>query len=207
MEQYLQYILTLSIGGFTIGAIVIFLGKVIINKSSEIIFENHKNKLDILKIEFQLKFSKLHEERAEIIKRIFQSLFELEIKLQELTSIFQGPEWVTDTTKDEAARTQLNLTREILEINRIFFSEELCTKIEDTLNQCSDVIFQMRKAKLNKMRQQEYAKMGEILPHKDEDSPLTIWQREEAKVKHDIKLLRMSLADNFREIMGVAGNS
>ena len=62
--EIVEYILKLSISGLTLGGIVVYLGKTIINKSSDIILANHKNKIDLLKIEHQIKFSKFHEEQG-----------------------------------------------------------------------------------------------------------------------------------------------
>jgi len=56
MEIFWDFI-KLSIGGITIGTIVIFLGKFILDKSSEILLENRRNKLELLKTEHQIKFS------------------------------------------------------------------------------------------------------------------------------------------------------
>lgn len=202
--EFIKYFLSLSVAGLTIGAIMIYLGKIIINKSSEIMVENHKNKLELLKIEHQLKLSTLYTERGNIIKRIFQSLFELEVKLETLTTIFQGPEWSTDTTKDEDASSQLNLIREILEVNRIYFTDKLCSKIENVLDECKEIILQMRKAKLYKQQNKDAAYYGENLPFNDkDDNPLIIWQNAERKVRNEIRALRMTLAENFRELMGV----
>jgi hypothetical protein len=75
----IEEILKFSIGGITITCIIVFLGKLILTKSSDIIIENHKsqleiskanhqNQLEIFKTEHQIKFSKLHAERGEIVK-------------------------------------------------------------------------------------------------------------------------------------------
>ena len=90
--ELIKYILTLSIGGTTIGLIVVYLGKFILNKSSELLIESHKNKLELTRIEHQIRFSSLHSERGDIIKLLYQDLYELEQKLVIMTSLFQGPE-------------------------------------------------------------------------------------------------------------------
>ncbi|AXT62298.1 hypothetical protein D1816_18660 [Aquimarina sp. AD10] len=122
--EVITEILKFSVGGITIGAIVIFLGKVIINKSSDLILENHKNKLDILKTEHQIKFSQLHSERGQIIKRLYQNLFEIEKLLNHMTTLFQGVDWKYDREREMAAFEKIKETRDLLELNRIYFPEE-----------------------------------------------------------------------------------
>lgn len=48
--ELIKHILTLSIGGTTVGLIVVYLGKFILNKSSELLIENHKSKLELTRI-------------------------------------------------------------------------------------------------------------------------------------------------------------
>ncbi len=199
-----RYIVTVLAGSSTIGVIIVFLGKTIITKSSDIILANHKNKLDLLKIEHQIRFSKLNEERGNVIKEIFQSLYNLEEKLKTLTTTAQGPDWINDNVREESAIKQLNQTKDLLEVNRIFFSENQCNSIEKTLNECLDVIDRMCKAKQNyTFREQIRVSGGADTFTNDDENPLKIWQSAEKKVKKEIKEERLKLAKEFRDLIGV----
>ena len=112
--ELLEEILKFSIGGLTITGIIVYLGKLILTKSSDILIENHKNQLElskaehqnqleILQAEHQIRFSKLHSERGEIIKLIYQDFYDLEQKLEKMTTLFQGSEWRTEKTRDDEA--------------------------------------------------------------------------------------------------------
>lgn len=199
----LENILTLSISGSIIAAIIVFLGKTIIQRSSDIIIENHKNKLDLLKIEHQVKFSKLSEERGQVIKELYNSLFELELKLSELTTIFQGPEWIKDESRVKNANEQLVKAKKLLEINRIFFPESLCNEIDTALNEARDVIYIMLQAKNAAELREYYVKVGENVREKEGERPLDLWLKAQEKVNTQILEQRLALANSFRSLIGV----
>jgi hypothetical protein len=201
--ELLEKLLTLSVGGITVGAVVVYLGKLILDKSSAVLIEDYKNKLEMLKIEHQIRFTKLYEERGEVIKTVYQSLYELEHKLEYLTSPFQGPEWKHDLNREKEAIDHLNKTSKQLEINRIFFNESLCNEIASTLNDCRDVIIRMKNAKENsrdigKGYYDNSSQKGE-----KRKTPTQIWIEAQNKVKNEIKNQRLKLAQSFRDLIGV----
>tara|TARA_R110000868_G_scaffold189777_2_gene433347 strand:+ start:11339 stop:11935 length:597 start_codon:yes stop_codon:yes gene_type:complete len=195
----LEKILTLSIGGTTIGFIIVYLGKFFLEKSSEVIIENHKNQLEILKTEHQIKFSKLHEERAEIIKIIYHDFFELENKLEYLTTLFQGPEWINEKSRDEDAIKKYRETFERIEKNRIYFSENLCLQFISALEEYYKIIELM----LNAKNKAKYESDGSGFRFPENEGSIDLWKNAENKVKKDIKNLRLELAEEFRKLIGV----
>lgn len=197
--ELLEKMLTLSIGGTTIGFIIIYLGKFFLAKSSEILIENHKNQLEILKNEHQIKFSKLHEERADLIKTIYQDFYELEIKLEYLTTLFQGPEWTLDKTREDDAIKKYRETLERLEISRIYFSENLCTQLLSAIDDYRKIIEQMRNAK----SKAQYESNGIPFRFPENEGSLDLWKDAEKKVATEIKSLRLELAKVFRDLIGV----
>jgi len=197
--ELLEDILKLSIGGITVGFIVVYLGKFFLSKSSDLIIENYKNRLEISKIEHQVKFSKLHTERGEIIKLIYQELFELEKKLEHLTTLFQGPSWTTDKDREKDALDKYWEMYDVLENNRIYFSEELCNQISEGLNDYKEIISQMLKAKSH----YKFETDGTGYRFPEGQGSLDLWKDAENKVKNEIKQLRLDLAKVFRELIGV----
>ncbi|MFD0963225.1 hypothetical protein [Pseudofulvibacter geojedonensis] len=207
--ELIEEILKFSIGGLTITGIVVFLGKLILTKSSDIIIENHKNQLEIskanhqnqleiFKTEHQIKFSKLHAERGEIVKEIYKAFYELEIKLESMTTLFQGPEWTTDKTRDEDAISKYRETLQLLENNRIFFSEELCTQLTSALEDYKAIINQMLQAK-NHAR---FESDGSGYRFPDGEGSIDLWRDAEKKTKNEIRELRLELARVFRDLIG-----
>lgn len=199
-----EYILKLSFAGITLGGIIIYLGRLIINKGSDLIIENQRNKMELARIDYQLKMSSLTEERAQIIKLIFQLLYKLELSLTTLTTTLQGPDWIDDKLRELEAEAALNETLQLLEENRIYFSQEHCNSIENVLMESRKVILNMKKAKLHEKNVKKNIESKRTDRNEsDEESPLEIWRKAESSVKNNIRVLRMNLADTFRELIGV----
>ena len=138
-----------------LGGIVIYLGKRIIDKSLDIGVEKYKSTLNrdleshkaellrqteefranlqMISLEHQVRYTKLHDERGQSIKKIYSLLVELQNRLQYFTSVFQGPEWVTDVDKENAAKEALNELSNFFQINRIYYPEPICTTIDEIL--------------------------------------------------------------------------
>jgi|TARA_B110000908_G_scaffold150618_1_gene184735 hypothetical protein len=207
--ELLEEILKFSIGGLTVTGIIVYLGKLVLTKSSDILIENHKNKLEIskaehqnqleiFKTEHQIKFSKLHAERGEIIKKIYTDFYALETKLETMTTLFQGPKWRTDKTRDEDAISKYRETCELLENNRIFFSEGLCDQISSALEDYKVIINQMLQAK----NHAKYETDGTGYRFPDGQGSIDLWKDAEQKTKNEIRTLRLELAMVFRELIG-----
>lgn len=179
MMELLQQIFALAIGGSTIGFVIIYLGKFILSKSSELVLENYKNQLEISKNEHQIKFSKLHEERAKIIESIYHNFYELEVKLEHMTTLFQGPGWTTDKERDNDAIKKYTDTFELLEKNRIYFEENLCKKLSSALENYSEIIEQMLKAKSHARHESD----GSKFRFPENEGSLALWMDAEKKVK------------------------
>lgn len=83
--------------------------------------EKFKGELNIASIEHNITFSKLQEERANVIKTTYLKLVELSKQLQILTSMFQGPQWHSDREKDNNAERAFNDLNNYIAFNRIFY--------------------------------------------------------------------------------------
>ena len=208
--EIIEEIIKFSIGGLTITGIIVYLGKLILTKSSDMIIENyrnqlaiskaeHQNQLEILKTEHQIRFSKLHSERGEIIKEIYQNFYDLEQKLEIMTTSFQGPEWKTDKKRDDEAIEVYRQTYDRLERNRIYFTEELCNQLASALAEYRSIILQMQKAKT----QAKYDSGGTGHRFPQGQGSIDLWIDAEKKTKNEISDLRLELAKVFRGLIGV----
>src|SRR5687768_3467558 len=150
--QIITYFLSTS----AVTAGLVYLAKIVIDKLAEAKFEKYKNSLqketeafthnlnletekfrhalNISATEHQIKYSKLYEERGNVIKSIYGLLLELEEALANLTTMFQGPQWTQDKEREKQANESIQKLRNYLNQNRIFFSENLCQKIEAILS-------------------------------------------------------------------------
>lgn len=183
-------ILSFTIGSMALSSILIFLGRKIIDKGFDVAVKTFENKLDILKIEHQIKYSKLHHERAELLKSLYIELTELEKVLSELTSLWQGPEWSNENDgRTDYAFKKLEDCTKIVEYNRIYFSTDFCEAIENNLRLCEKVIIDMSIAKSQSNLSLENGRQ--------------LWFEQERRVSTEIRKNRIELADLFRKLIGV----
>lgn len=195
-------ILNIAISSITVGGVIIFLGKKIIDKGFDAAVKTFENKLDMLKMEHQIKYSKLHEERATILKDLYKELYEIEKALANMTTFSQGPEWIQDDERRNNAVQQFRKCQNLLENNRIFFSQDFCSMLEDNLKDCTEVINNMERAKRGGKMQELNSKFD--LPYPEEGkTPLDLWLEQEKRVKTDIRNRRIEMADSFRKMIGV----
>ena len=124
-----------------LSTIVIWLGKFIIKKTVDVgmekykaeltmDIEKHKSELSKITLEHQVKFSKLHEQRAEKIKVIYDKVKDVEKSLKYSTTIFQGSGFSKDTERDEATREQILLLTDLVDSERIYFSDSTVARLE-----------------------------------------------------------------------------
>jgi hypothetical protein len=73
--------------------------------------ESYKNRLEILKLEYQVQFSKLHEKRSVVIENLYQKLVRLNYAMLRLTAGMKPV--IKDAEKEEEQR--------LIEANDLFF--------------------------------------------------------------------------------------
>lgn len=166
--------------------------------------EKFRHELNKTSVEHQIKYSKLYEERGQIIKSIYKLLLELEDTLSNLTTRFQGPDWITDTERDTKTNESILNLRIHLEQNRIFFSTELCDKIESILADSHTIRVEMFIAKKDEQRNDNYNRRGIDLSIEDLLKPSETWRELDEKVQKEIKAARLNLAQEFRLLIGVS---
>jgi hypothetical protein len=166
--------------------------------------ERFKYELNTLSIEHQIRYSKLYEERGQVIKRIYNLLVDLETSLAELTTLFQGPEWIEDTQRENKTRLSIHELKRYLEYNRIFFNEGLCLKIESILSDSHNISIEMALAKISELRNQKYNKQGIEISVDELSKPSNTWHVLDEKVQKEINAARLELAQEFRSLIGVS---
>ncbi len=220
-NQIIKFFLSTSI--VTSG--LVYLAKLVLDKFSEARLEKYKNslqneteefkhklnfetekfkqELNKTNIEHQIKYSKLYEERGQIIRLTYTLLFDLEKSLLNLTSVFQGPGWTNDKERENKATDAIDLLEDHLEQNRIFFSANLCDSIETIINESCRVIADMALAKRDQEFNDESKKLGINLTKEELLQPKQAWRQLDRKVQNDIRNERLKLAQEFRNLIGV----
>lgn len=221
----LKFIIGFFVSVAGISTVLIYLGKLLINKSLDLAVEKyrsnlvkeleiHKSKLgrdteefkmtlNRIVIEHQIRFSKLHEDRALVVKEMYCKIYNLEKSLLHLTSLFQGPEWTEDRTREEDSITRLDDLKEHLELNRIYLEEAYCNDLDILIDDCLAIVRDMRKAKSRQKLNKKYE--GTTFPIKKEQLmyPTEKWMELEDKVKKDLKPKRLEIVNKFRTILGL----
>lgn len=102
--------------------------------------QGYKTWLDYRKYRSEIVFSKLHQERAEVVKQIFQKLIVLQQTLIDLTSMAQIAD-ESESKEDIQKRLNRQFYQAYIEalnyfsLNRIFLSHCLCGKIDSLLSE------------------------------------------------------------------------
>ena len=95
--------------------------------------ERLKHQLQMVAHEHQVRFSKLHERRAEVITNLYALLVEAQWAGQSFVSVV---EWGGEPPKEEKYTTAMNKFAEFFrefDKNRIFLPEAVCQQLDDFL--------------------------------------------------------------------------
>ncbi|MBI3260379.1 MAG: hypothetical protein HYZ54_13050 [Ignavibacteriae bacterium] len=95
--------------------------------------EEHKSELSKISQEHQTKFSHYYSERAEVMKNICSQAYDLE---QALRECFQNP---SGKNPHEVLMSLIELKSTISK-NRIYFSEDICSNLNDITKKIGDTI-------------------------------------------------------------------
>jgi len=103
--------------------------------------EHLKHDLQVAALEHQVRFSKLHERRAEVVAEVYALLVEAQWASQSFVSIV---EWAGEPPKHEKYVTAMNKAAEFYRFfdkNRIYLPQSLCDLLEQFINKIrSEVI-------------------------------------------------------------------
>jgi hypothetical protein len=209
MDQILTYFF--SISGITIFAI--WIGKLFITKSFDAgmekykaslqkEIEEYKSDLSRISLEHQIKFSKLHEDRASKIQVLYSKIIDLEQALIYSTTPAQGPEYISDTKRDNDCIEKLKALISQLDSDRIYFSNDLITKFDSIIKESWEIIFQMRKVREYGATIDELKKVGRMVPE-SYYSKADLWTSAFEKTSNEFKILKENLANEFRTLLGI----
>ncbi len=202
LRQILQWVVTPSI----VVAGLVYLAQRVFEKFLDSRVEKYKNNLNlkteefksnlkILELEYQIKYNKLHEERAVVIKTLNSKIIDLQKKLTFLTTRGQGPEWATEKTRDIAAGNSLNDLKDYFILNRIFFVIDFCDRIDSIINESTEIINEMS---LAKRAYSEWSVSAQEKAYSRRE-----WFNLSKKVDSEINKARLDCENQFRKLIGV----
>jgi hypothetical protein len=99
--------------------------------------ESYKNRMEILRLEFQVQFAELHVKRSEIIATLYKYLTRLNLTMLEMTApghfVKKDADKEEQERLDNAAKAYLDF-REYYIPNKIYFEPAVTGKLDNILN-------------------------------------------------------------------------
>lgn len=155
--------------------------------------EEYKSELQRLNTNYQIVFSKLHGDRTETIKQLHNILFEINRNVRAL-------KWEEERANIEGLREEINKLmpkatelNNSYQVNRIYFSEDICKLFEAMNEKLRDVIVPIN---------YYYFERFDISPE-DQGSEAEIKEKMRKYMDKDIPELKMKIEEEFKRILGV----
>ena len=164
---------------------------------SDATIEHLRNELQLKSIEHQVRFSRLHEKRAEVIAELNGFFVEA---LWEAESFLSPMEWNGEPSKKEKHVTAMNKLAHLyryFDKHRIYLPSELCNSLEKLVKEIRELVInfgvyvESHEDSLDNSTQQEKRKA---------------WGDGWKAIKNQVPLARQSLENEFRSLLGAAGN-
>jgi hypothetical protein len=164
---------------------------------SDAVIEHLKNELQLKTIEHQVRFSRLHEKRADVIAELYGSFVEA---LWEAESFLSPIEWHGEPNKKEkhlAAMNKLTDLYRYFDKHRIYLPTELCSSLDQLVMEVRTLVInfgvyvEFHEDNLNNSTQQEKREA---------------WSAGWKAIKNQVPLARQSLENEFRSLLGAAAN-
>lgn len=164
---------------------------------SDSAIEHLKNELQIRTIEHQVRFSRLHEKRADVIAELYGHLVE---SLWEAESFLSPIEWVGEPSKREKHQKSMNKLVELyryFDKHKIYLPPEVCASLEDLVQHIRSQVI-------------KFGIWVRLEDHELSDESHTLkndaWDSGWDAIKNQVPLARESLENEFRSLLGVAAH-
>jgi hypothetical protein len=146
----------LSLGVFSFGtasltAVIGFFGKSLFNTYLTKQIETYKAELQRLTNQHQITFSKLHEERAVVIKELYSKITNLDIKMSNLGKKYETSNELSMEKKWEQAVNSYYAFAEYYNVNRIYFNVGICKTIDGIISNCNKIFVNIDTYGMNKV--------------------------------------------------------
>ena len=180
-----------SIGGSAaLFAVVAWLARSLIKHFLEKDLESFKLNLEKVSFEHQIRFSKLHEIRAQIIADLYGRLYEFHWAVCAFLRDFHKANH--DAQRVQELDDKSYDFKDFFDKHRIYFTENICSKIDTLVNSLYSA----------------YAPLGSIVSGTDrnDNQVKQDWNKCAKIVKEKYPEIRESLERDFRKILGVTEN-
>ena len=140
------------------------------------------------RIEYQTRFSLMHQKRAGVIGELYSSMAEIEELLKKLVGhplTLSGVPFNLDDLIDAYDRTRIFYHR-----NRIYFEDAICQQVERVLNVLHEIITTGSRIRADKAITQEQA--------------VNAVEESIEKIEHVFPVLMKQLEKDFKSVLGVS---
>jgi len=160
--------------------------------------ETFKSNLQLATIEHHVRYSKLHEDRAQVIKELYGKLVDLDLAIYSVLKYFQpvGESSIEDKVK-EYGRLHDEFNKFLIP-NRIYFGVDTCKVIDSLLLLSRDTFFDITTYPVSIHDPQYVHGPRELLTERAE-----YWEKARKVFDTDIKELKEKIETQFREMLGV----
>jgi len=192
-----QQLLEFFGGATAISLVLGYLGKKVIEAFLSGKIESYKNNLEKIAYEHSVKFQKLHSERAESIKVIYEKLTSLDETLHSTLRRFQAVGEPEIEEKIATLSKQYNDFREYYLPRKIFFEEDVCEIIEKIVDSARGVFHDITTLPVDPQGVQ-YRHDRELLRERHE-----FWDKARNIHENEIQELKQNLESEFRNMLGI----
>jgi len=186
-------IASLGGGGAIVWGLSSYLGKLWAAK----ILEREKLELDKLRKEHEIRFSKLHVERAEAIKELARLLQELHDSMHSFLKDFQPVDEPDLEQKVSQSRTIHNAFVSIFKKNKVFFSKDTASLIHQIALCSRDTYVDVTTYPVS-TGDQQYQLIPELLTDRND-----CWKEARQRFDNDLTNLISKLEAQFRKMLGI----
>jgi len=183
-----------------ISGLIAYLGRKIIDNYFSRGVEKYKTELEKIKFEHEVKFAKLHEERALVIKELFSKLVTAENSFGSFVAIFEPVGQLPKEEKGKIAAEDFNNFVEYYRLNEIYFSDEISELFYKIINEIRDAWYKF-------VMYPSYKKTEHFLPDPQlaelEKKKIDNWIAAWKTTKEDLPPLKKKLKRELQKLLGI----
>lgn len=181
-----------AFGGNAILLLVLgFLGRSLLSSALDKDIEKFKGQLQLAATEHEIRFSKLHEKRAEVIAELYKLIVKAYWEAESFTS---PVEWAGEPDKKEKYVSAMNAIAEYFRFfdqHRIYISPDLCAQLENLAKN-------LRTPVIGFGVWVRYDHLTDISAEQKDKA----WNKAWDSLKNDVPHLRAAIEAEFRTLLG-----
>ena len=193
MNELMQFL-----GGATliIGALV-YIAKKVVDGFLQSGVATFKANLEKTATEHLIKFKRLHIERADVVRELYQHLTKLDLAL------ISTLRWLQSIEEDPLPKKVANLIKlhnkfnNFYQLNKIFFSTEICAKIDNLAKISQDVCVDITTFPVDPQSDVYKHDRRTLIDRHD------CWERARNLHKNEMSEIRNEIERDFRNLLGV----